>query len=115
MNLLKETIESIEDFELNISDIVFIGSEGTGHCCSWEQFQYLANQEYDDGYGAPEVATDLIIVFADGTKMWRHEYDGSESWDKTSPFKMPTELKPIAKLFANGVGWETLEEIHSKQ
>jgi len=45
--------------------------------------------------------------------MWRHDYDGSENWAYSSPFKMPTEVKPIKKLFVNDVGWQDLAEINS--
>lgn len=44
--------------------------------------------------------------------MWRHEYDGSENWEYSSPFKMPENVKPIESLFVRGVGWEDLAEIN---
>ena len=89
MNLLSETIKDIESSGHTTDDIVFIGSEKSGHSCTWEQFVSLADREYDSGFGSSEVATDLIIVFSDGSKMWRGEYDGSEWWEDSSPFQKP--------------------------
>lgn len=108
-NLLTETIEDIRDSGHTPEEIVFIGSERSGHQCTWGEFQELANQEYDNGFGAAEVATDLIIVFTDGTKLWRHEYDGSESWEYSTPFVRPTGNLPIKRLIGNY--WPSLEQL----
>lgn len=113
MNLLNETIEDIKNSGHEIADIVFIGSESSGHICTWDEFTKLANQEYDSGFGAQEVAIDIIIVFNDKTKMWRHEYDGSENWDYSTPFEEPKAKNKITRLFVNGIGWEKLDEINS--
>jgi hypothetical protein len=112
MNLLQETIEFILQIGKETKDIIFIGSENSGHSCTWAEYEILADQEYDNGFGAQEVARDLIIVFSDGSKMWRNEYDGSEWWAHFPPFKVPTEAKPIKKLFVNGFGWEDLANIN---
>ena len=113
MNLLDETLEDMQRLGKTPEDIVFIGSVKSGYYCTWEQFELLANQEYDAGFGSQKVANDLIIAFNDGKKMWRSEYDGSEAWEFDEPFIMPTDIKPIKKLFVNDVGWEDLNEIHN--
>lgn len=59
-----------------------------------------------------KVAEDLIIVFSDGTKMWRHEYDGSENWEYSTPFVPPADVKPIKSLFTQNIGWDSLADIH---
>lgn len=99
MNLLQETKTDIADSGHEPQDIIFIGSESSGRSCTWDEFQILANHEYDSGFGAQEVAADLVIVFADGQKMWRNEYDGSECWAFSKPFVMPENLHPITNLF----------------
>lgn len=114
MNLLNETIEAIRGSGHTPEDIIFIGSEESGHSCTWEEFQALADIEYSHGFGAARVATDLVIVFSDGQKLWRGEYDGSEWWEFSAPFVMPKATKPIVRLTANGtelVGWCTLEQL----
>lgn len=114
MNLLRETLADIARSGHLPQDIVFIGSEVSGHQCSWEEFQRLADVEYDAGFGAQKVASDLIIVFGDGQKMWRQEYDGSEQWGVTRPFQLPTETRPITRLTVEGtdrVGWVSLAEL----
>ena len=112
MNLLQETVEFINGIDQKTEDIIFIGSENSGHSCTWNEFKILADQEYDYTFGAQKVARDLIIVFSDGSKMWREEYDGSEWWTHFSPFEMPKETRPIQNLFANGFGREDLASIN---
>ncbi|MET3997523.1 hypothetical protein BjapCC829_28645 [Bradyrhizobium barranii] len=112
MNLLTETVAAIQESGHSTDDIVFIGSEETGHSCTWEQFQILADKEYDAGFGSQKVAEDLIIVFSDGAKMWRGEYDGSEGWDFSAPFKAPAAIQPIRNLFTLGVGWDSLADMN---
>lgn len=111
MNLLKETLEDIKNSDHTVADIVFIGSEVTGHCCDWQEFEVLANTDYDCGFGAQKIARDLIIVFSDGQRMWRHEYDGSEQWHYSVPVKIPLVKKKITTL-CNGGMWETLAEMN---
>lgn len=103
-NLLQETKESLAQSGHAPEDIIFIGSEKSGHECTWAEFQVLANVEYDDGYGGQEVAGDLVIVFSDGQKMWRGEYDGSEWWEYSTPFSRPEKAHPIADLFRGWLG-----------
>lgn len=113
MNLLKETLEDIARSGHAPHDIVFIGSEASGHRCMWPEFLVLADFDYDSGFGGQEIATDLIIVFSDGTKMWRHEYDGSEHWKYSRPFTMPTTLHPIMRLKgAQGEMWASLADMN---
>ncbi len=114
-NLLEETKRAMTNGEHSIKDIIFIGSERSGHSCTWEQFKVLANKEYASNYGTLVVAKDLIIVFSTGHKMWRSEYDGSEYWEYTIPFKRPAESKPIVNLFAENRSWRTLAKIQKDE
>ena len=43
--------------------------------------------------------------------MWRSEYDGSEWWEYSTPFKMPENKKKLLKV-TNGGMWENLKRIH---
>lgn len=112
MNLLQETIEDISNSGHRIEDIIYIGSEESGHCCDWEEFKILADIEYYDGFGAQEIASDLVIAFSGGAKMWRHEYDGSERWEYSRPFVAPKEKKKI-KTLRNGSMWCDLSEMNT--
>ena len=106
-NLLNETIEYLEGHGKTISDIKWVGCRDFWIDIS--QFLELANVEYDDGYGAPEVATDLIVV-GDGWWIERHEYDGSEWWEfKTLP-QMPMEKRTIRTLV--GGCWDSLRGLN---
>lgn len=115
MNLLKETIEDIAQSGHTIEQIVFIGSRKSGHQCTWAEFVVLADHEYYDGYGAQEVASDLEIVFSDGSTMTRGEYDGLEWWTYSAPFTQPGQSHKIGVLFApmrGTVGWCSLSELN---
>ena len=112
MNLLQETLDDIRRSGHKVEDIVFIGSEISGHYCTWDEYKKLADIEYDSGFGAQKVASDLVIVFNDKSKMWRHEYDGSESWCYSAPFIKPKNLKPIKRL--QGGMWEDLARLNEQ-
>lgn len=99
INLLEETKRDIEDAGYKTENIVFIGSQETGHQCTWNEFCVLADKEYGDGFGSQNVASDLIIVFDDGAFMRRAEYDGAEWWEFKRPFVPPKEKKKIKTLF----------------
>lgn len=114
MNFLKETIEDIAESGHQPTDIVFIGSALSGHCCTWAEFCVLADFEYDNGHGAQEVAEDLIVVFSDGNTMWRVEYDGSEDWEYGRPFTAggaPQTIKRLA-VSKSEIGWMTLAALN---
>lgn len=102
MNLLQETIKSIREFGHFQDDIIFIGLEKSGSSCSWDEFAELANEEYYNGSGAQEVVGDLIIVFSNGDRMYRCQYDGEEWWNISRPLVIPTVKKPINSLFNDG-------------
>lgn len=115
MNFLEETKDDIKASGHKIEDIIFIGSEESGHSCTWEEFEKLADVQYDSGFGGQEVATDLIIVFSDGAKMWRGEYDGSEWWNYSKPFVMPVNQKVVKRFVSERSSWGSLEELNEGQ
>lgn len=111
-NLLTETKAAIKDSGHKPADIVFIGSSDAEYRCTWAEFQKVANVQYDSGYGAQEVATDLVIRFSDGKSMWRHEYDGSEYWEYDPPANVDYSKpgKPITVLAGNY--WPSMAALH---
>jgi len=106
MKLLKETIEKLEKENKTPQDVLWCGkiksrdyydSDKTIGYFTWEEFEILADKEYDNGFGTSEVNEYLVIV---GEDWWleRWEYDGSERWKyKTMP-KKPIN-KSIIKVF----------------
>jgi len=107
MNLLQETLEILSEHGKSGEDIIWCGNEEVGYF-SWEDFEKLANKNYDQGFGAPEVVIDLLVV---GQDFWleRHEYDGSEWWEyKTMPKKPDTYIKPHTLIKGSR---HTLEEV----
>ena len=118
MNLLKETIEILEENKKTFEDIEWIGTKN--HFIDVERFKKIADTEYDDGYGSPQVAQNLIIV---GNNWWleRHEYDGSEWWEYKEIYKKPSnelDLKALTIEQSNELGfdvscgWESLTRIN---
>jgi hypothetical protein len=80
MNLLNETLETIDNYHKDVKDIVYIGN-GQGSSCTLDEFKLMANREYDNSWGSVEVLMGLKIVFNDNTWLERGEYDGSEWWN----------------------------------
>ena len=113
-NLLMETMDAIKESGHEVTDITFIGSETGEHACTWAEFQTLADKEYDSGYGAQEVASDLVIRFSDTKHMWRNEYDGSEDWsyDGTPGPEFDGTPQPITNLI--GGMWETIAGLNAE-
>ncbi len=119
MNLLKETLQQLQDNNLNESDVLWCGSKQFGYF-TWEDFKSLANIDYNNGYGSPEVAEDLMIATKEGF-FKRREYDGSEWWEyitipkKPEKYKKPTALTINQAIF-NGLnvscGWEDLVSLN---
>ena len=108
-NLRDETIHVLGAAGKSPADVLWCGSEEFGWF-SWEEFAVAANHEYDSGFGAQEVAKDLLIVGAD---FWlEREYDGRERWAfKRMPVK-PSDHRPLPRL--TDVLWDTLKEIEGE-
>lgn len=107
-NLKDETLKVLREHGKSPLDILWIG--GDDFTIPEALFWRLADRGYDDGYGAPEVAQDLVIV---GDDWWleRSEYDGAEEWDyKTLPTR-PKEQRVVKRVIARDIGWETLREM----
>ena len=111
-NLLKETEHVLKIFKKKPVDIDWIGSKDGKYAINWEQFKNLAGSiDYDAGYGAQEIARDLVVVFKDGDWLIRDEYDGAESWELQSLPKKRVRSKPIYRLCVNEdeAGWTTID------
>ena len=115
MNLLQETLDAMDDNNLVPNDISFIGSSDGEYQCTWDEYKFIANFEYDDGYGGQEVACDLVVRFNNGIYFDRGEYDGSEWWDINGrPFESSDNPKKFTNL--RTMGWMTsIEEIDKEQ
>ena len=78
-NLLEETVNDLKEHSFTLDDVAWVG------CREFkipvEAFKEAADSEYHAGYGAPEVAQDLIVVLKDGSWLERHDYDGLEWWE----------------------------------
>lgn len=95
-NLLKETLYKLKSYDKSWEDVKFVLCQDVTF--TPEQAKPMLDFIYDNGYGAEEVDTSLMIV---GNDWWmeRHEYDGSEWWEfKRIPKKTDKTYYP-AKTF----------------
>lgn len=120
MNLLTETIEVLKYYGKTLDNVVtFCGDDFQ---FTREEFEKLANKDYDNGYGGQEVALDLKLVGA-GASWWleRHEYDGAEEWHYVEPPDCNKPFKPIKTLMvrhgqdSNDLCWSSLAELNSQE
>lgn len=95
-NLKNETLEVLAEHGKNAASVMWVGTEG--FTIPTDDFWKLADKTYNDGYGAPEVATDLIVV-GEGWWLERHEYDGSEWWEYKEHPSCPLASKKVYTLF----------------
>ena len=110
MNLLSETKKVLADNGKLPRDVRWVGTKLVA--TTWGNFAKVADVEYNAGFGAPQVAKDLIVS-GDGWWMERHEYDGSEWWEfKKIPDTPLTEVV-IKSVVATEeeVGWVKLMDI----
>lgn len=117
INLLVETERYFFELNLTWDDVAFIACDDFS--IPIENFrQVAATANYDAGYGAPEVAQDLIIVFKNNGWLERYEYDGSEGWIyKRLPRKPEVECEVHALVVDQKdndkyPGWLTLKEMN---
>lgn len=78
-NLWEETMKILAAHGKTFKDVLYI--QGSDFRITKKNFEKVAKKSnYDSGYGAAEVAEDLVIV---GDSWWleRHEYDGNEWWE----------------------------------
>lgn len=96
-NLKNETLKILYENGKRMEDVCWVGGDDFSIPISlfWE----LADQEYDNSYGAQIVAVDLVVV---GNDFWleRHEYDGSEWWEFKEKPAMPEEVRNVNTLIA---------------
>ena len=105
-NLKEETLEMMNMFNKTVEDIAWIG--GRDFSVPVDLFFKLADVEYDDDYGAQEIAYDLKIVFKDNTAFYRHSYDGKEWWNHISLVRPSVERDDISTLCSDKYLLETL-------
>lgn len=122
MNLKQEILSTLKAQGKCQSDVIWAGNEDFK--IDLKQFWQLCDTNYDDGYGSPHVATDLVIV---GKDFWleRHEYDGSEWFEYKSFPKMPSEIKDTYCLTLEQhedyyeddlcCGWNDLKTLNCRQ
>ena len=110
-NIVEETLKVLKDHGKAPEDVSWVGSNDGEYAMSWEDFFYRFTKiVYDAGYGAQEIAQDLVVV---GDNWWleREEYDGAENWiykNCPTPASKPRAFSHITH--PEGDGWCLLSE-----
>lgn len=111
MSFYKETIAILEQNNKSLDDVAWVGTEFVE--IPIQNFVELADFDYDDGFGAQKVASDLLIV---GQDFWmkRVEHDGAERWQYHTMPQRPTVKKTATALHVADqfVGWKTLSDLN---
>lgn len=117
MTFKEETYEAIKESGHNREDVMFIGSSDGKYRIGMDRFDDISDFEYDSGFGAQEIASDLIIYFKDKTYIIRGEYDGSEWWEYNVPkvFIESDEHETFSNLGGHGIMWDTVEKLNKKK
>lgn len=76
----EETIEIIEKYKYSIYDIDFCFIELNGKEIQFDfsTFKNSSNFIYNNGYGSQEVNPTIKIIFKNGDRLERREYNGAE-------------------------------------
>lgn len=117
-NLYTEIIEQLVNHGKSEEDVKWAGNKDFK--IPLEKFWKIAHTHYNNGFGSPKVAEDLIVA---GDNFWleRHEYDGSEWFEYKESPKMPDKEIDIdcltveqhnEKYKDNRIGWETLYSLN---
>lgn len=111
MNLLRETEQVLEDHGHTWDEVTFIGSCDGKYGVTVDHFKRIADVEYDNGFGAAEVPTELVITLRCGANLTRHEYDGSESWEYMPVVKPAPDCQWNVHETLVGELWPTMGEL----
>lgn len=117
--LIEEILWNLKDNGLEEQDIFWIGSMDGKYVMDWDDFKEKFNDiEYDSGFGAQEIASDLVMVMNDGTYFNRSEYDGAEGWEYNKvPVKSynPKSFEFISVNQIGETGWKDLESMNQSE
>ena len=108
INFLQETLHHMDFYNQSFATVSAIF--GSAFQVTIEDFKVFADVDYDDGFGAQEMPTDIVILYNDGSWSERTEYDGSEGWSYKKTPTPPNEFKPVKKLKTDAA-WEDLAEM----
>jgi hypothetical protein len=99
INFYDETWEAIHESGHTPYEVRFVGSVVTAEELPWRVFMEMVKViEYDPSYGDQHIRKDLVIIFTDGSRLERFEYDGSEKWVHVKHIMIPettTEMKGV--------------------
>ena len=115
VNFKEETLQAIKGSGHTEEDVMFVGSRDGKYRMNIGKFLKKSDFIYDDGYGSPQIAQDLIVYFKDKSYITRGEYDGSEWWEynKLLDYSETDYYETFDKLRVHHeqIGWEDVKSI----
>ena len=113
MNLKDETILALKINGKEKDDVLWVGCRE--FAIPTDLFWELADQTYDNWYGSPEVAIDLVVV-GDGFWLERETYDGAEWWRFVEPYQKKKKLNAVKFVIVppDMIGNKTLSEMNEE-
>jgi hypothetical protein len=118
-NVIEEIQYQLKQNGLKEEDIFWIGSEDGQYSLYWKTFkEKFKDVEYNSGFGAQELASDLVIVMKDHTYFNRDEYDGAEGWTYNKVPVRSDYAKPFEYISVNQVaeiGWKSLGDLNKEK
>jgi hypothetical protein len=117
-NVVSEIINEITQQGFETKDISWIGSKDGQFAMSYDDFYMkFGNMEYDNGFGAQELASDLVMVMKDNSYFDRDEYDGAEGWTYNKPPQKQKDSKTMEHICVKEVseiGWRDLKDLNKE-
>ena len=97
MNLKQETLDAMVESGMGIEDIAYISNRDFDRSVPVDEFFRSADREYNNSASGNEVNTELLIVFTNGDRLVRGNYDNNEWWEyiQAAPRTPPLVAVPL--------------------
>ena len=97
MNLKQETLDAMAENGMGIEDIAYISNRNLDQSVPVDEFFRSADREYNNSASGNEVNTELLIVFTNGDRLVRGNYDNNEWWEfiQAVPITPPRIATPL--------------------
>lgn len=98
INFLQETTQAVKDAGKRVSDVAWVGKMDGTVTCAWEEFEKLADLDYDKNYGGEEIDPALVVVFIGGGWLERSGEGGKEWWELKSQPQLTQNPKLLQRV-----------------
>jgi len=100
-NLLQETIDALNKYGQSPKDVKWVGTPAWGWF-TWEDFERIADIEYDDEKCFPAVAIDLMVVGEDWWLERIYNYTLQVEWWVYKTYPKKPQVYKVPKYLTSG-------------